>query len=282
MNYAVDRNCGVDRNDGVDKNCSVDRICGGSYPTLQTLKQDDELKHLVDNLNQTGLSDLLNFQECAKSKSTTGKFPHLSIKDFVKRELYNDVNEEVIFTGNEGSQLALKSNKRKITTREVSVHQWVGANQRIFVKLSPLFSGKEAMEYNEYVCQISDLFAKYNVKNVMEVDEMHRKEVAETGRAWNSINVHLFHLLWEATPNVSHQNQNFRKNKKFSDLDSRGNKICLQFNTPAGCRFKGNCKFRHVCSIPGCFQASHPSYLHQNQSNNQPFRGNEVAPNAKV
>ena len=240
--------------------------------TTADLAKDRELQQLVDTVCSPVLKDFLAVQD--GSGASPGEvfvnFPYLAIPDFVKG--LSEVEEEVLQTGASGSQVVLKGTRKKPLAKDVSISQWIGANQRIYNKLLPMFKQNDIREYGLYVEQISELLGKYPASNVFTVDDLHRKEVAEKGVSWAYVNVfdHI-HNLRDATKPAAKQTaqqgqggQNSRQGaNRFTNKDNMGNPICVDYNMASGCRFKeGLCRFKHVCSIPGCFK-DHPSTKHE-------------------
>ena len=264
-----------------------------SRATTASLARDADLQNLVDSVCNPVLKDFLSMQECEDNKGEArGLFPYFAIPDFLKN--INKDKEEVLQTSTSGAQVVLKTGKKKPLPEDVSISQWIGANQRIYAKLLPLFRAGDVKEYGDYVEQVSELLTKYPASSVFKVDDLHRREVAEKGVAWNSVNIfNHIHYLRDAGPRAKTEKQDkpppSRNPLRLTDRDGEGRRICLDFNGERGCRFRpGFCNFRHVCSVTGCV-GDHPSFKHGSQgaasgkqnalnANAQPFRRDE--PNA--
>ena len=253
---------------------------GTNRATTQSLAKDPQLKLLVDKYQSEGLKDLLSFQECVDSKSgEKTKFPYLAITDYIIRDtcVEEEETEEVLSSEALGTKLVLKGRRKKLLPKEITVAQWVGANQRIFAKLYPLFNDVELQEYGEFVEEISEMFSQYPVPNGMRVDDIHRKEVALKGRRWNDIRLFLqVHYL----PRNMHRSNpvavtaGHKNGPSSKDIPSR--RICIEFNEKGSCRFGNACRFRHVCSVAGCYE-KHAACKHEVPSNS--FRTRESSSN---
>ena len=198
-----------------------------------------------------------------------------------EEETEEEETEEILSSEALGTKLVLKGRRKKLLVKEVTVAQWIGANQRIFAKLYPLFTESELIEYGEYVEQISELFSQYPVANVMRVDDIHRKEVSIKGHSWNHVRVFLqIHWLSKnmsrpvanATPSGGRGATSERK-----EFPSR--RLCTEFNDKGSCRYGSACRFRHVCSIAGCSE-KHPACKHELPSSSFRNRGDQNAADA--
>ena len=238
--------------------------------TTSSLAKEPALADLVQSLDQ-GVKDLLTFQTCATDPSegeAKGKFPYLAIPDHIRYDQDKDFEtHEEVLSGDKGFKLLLRGPKRKLTPRQVSLPQWISANQTIFNKLLPSFSIKELQEYSDYVVKIGDLFHKYPTGNVMVLDDNHRRNVAQKGHKWNEIDIHLqLHGL--------HSQFNPKSSQPYkSNGNPNSNVVCRLFNTLQGCRFK-NCKFAHSCST--CASASHAAFQHNHQKDQASSGGNAL------
>ena len=174
-----------------------------------------------------------------------------------------------------GAKVVLKTSKKKLLPKEVSVAQWIGANQRIMAKLFPLFNKSELVEYMDFTEQMSDLFVQYPTPNVMRVDDMHRKDVSQKGRKWNDIRIflqiHWLSLKEDSNPKADKTDKAPKEEKYPKKLDRFQNRqerrLCIQYNKTGSCNFGTSCRFIHACGVPGCPE-KHPTCKHELQSPN--------------
>jgi hypothetical protein len=171
----------------------------------------------------------------------------------------------------------LEGRQNKLAPAEVSVPQWITANECIREVLSLAFSPQESKDYTKYVKQIGDLLQIYGSDAVFTLDNVHRKEMAvSTDKRWFEIDPHMvnFYLVKvkgsggvvdDATdkhsgtgssqsPGASQSSGKIKKKKRLAHP-------CVRFNSKEGCKYSNNCTFPHICSEPGCM-GSHPNFDH--------------------
>jgi hypothetical protein len=237
--------------------------------TTHTLARDRALADCMEVLDRstrnTGnfLSDVLgaNPQEITGTPISTGKRTPLYIPDYVLNPSASTRATE----HNLGRGLILRDSRSKVKTEEVTIEQWTGANARILIDLiGDGMEQEEVIEYLRYTAQIADLMQVSKHPSVMLLDEAHRTKMHQMGGRWDQIDPMKSYVFLtkkeEAQKPPSKRpwgtNRDFR-----APTDSNGRPVCLLYNKEEGCP-RINCRFTHVCSVPGCLQ-SHPKFRHQ-------------------
>jgi hypothetical protein len=208
--------------------------------------------------------------------------PYLKILDHVRPVLGGPRDDEEKLGVCDGGTLVFRPHKSQKKLEQVTKEQWFAAALRIMDALSR--AGKLPShlvpDYLGYLIQITDLAQQYLWHDVLLYDDLYRREQAKLCCKWGAP-IATLGRLWlqpRSTPqNVGHKPlQSSRKPPAYGNgntysrpapqkgpLDAQtGREICLAFNKGA-CRFGTECKYVHVCSVPGCGKShakpQHPS-----------------------
>jgi hypothetical protein len=247
----------------------------GERPTTQSLARDRELSRLLDDYNDGGVGELLFAQDAVNlsaRRSTSGEKPIkvLSIPDFISYRRGTLDDDDDAFVTSKGLRYKLEGRNKKLLPSEVTIPQWISANERIADLLCVNFSPREVKDYRKYVQHIGDLLQMYTSDSVFSLDHYHRKEMAyNPENRWSDIDQHMvnFYLTRAkgtggnmgnpGSANPAGAGQQEGKTKKKKKLAHP----CVRYNSKEGCRYKNNCTFPHICAEPGCM-GNHPSFEH--------------------
>jgi hypothetical protein len=259
--------------------------------TPQSLRRDRELSVLLTEYNGNNPEDILHSE--IRGGGSVGGIQRLGENNF-KRVLlipefithFEGIEEiaEDSFVSKEGNTFNLHSKSKRVTAKEVSIPQWISANNRICEILSVAFSPQDLKDYNRYTRQIGDLLQIYPAASVFLLDNAHRKDVFSYGARWHQIDNHLerFYLQKpskffdsQADAVVSSTSDNVGSNSSSGNTVSSGKSSnrkrwihpCTKYNSKEGCQFKNGCRFPHICSERGCMGA-HPVHEHKNFRSN--------------
>jgi len=245
--------------------------------TTQTLSRDRDLARLLEEYNDGGVSELLFAQDSINQsvrRSTIGEKKIHLIPDYISHRRGTIEEDDDSFVTTKGRTYKLEGRQRKLAASEVSIPQWITANERIREILSITFSKQEARDYAKYVRQIGDLLQIYSSDSIFTLDNVHRKEMAvppidDEDKRWCDIDPHLVNFYLErgvkknggsSTDNSSAQSgvggsgKVPKKKKKLAHP-------CVRFNSSEGCKYGNNCSFPHICSESNCM-GSHPNHEH--------------------
>jgi hypothetical protein len=241
--------------------------------TTGSLRRDRELSTLLSDYNSSSLDDYLSPDHHggpATSRQGENRVRRaLLIPDFVTNYEGIDDDIEDDFVSKQGRTFSLQSKAKRVTLKEITVPQWITANNRIGEILSLSFSPQDAADYNRYTRQVGDLFQIYAVECVLKLDNAHRKDMFAYGGRWHDVDNHLEHFFLQkmakretqvsTSANLSPSVTSPGEGKK--SLRKRWSHVCAKFNTKEGCSFKDHCRFPHLCGEKGCYGA-HPSHEH--------------------
>ena len=196
----------------------------------------------------------------AAGKSTSS---YLDICDFAQ----SCVEEEVVLGSHGDQQFIVKSGPKKPRLENMTLSQWSVANLAILYKLvgENKLQGPALMDYLSYTTKIYQLVQRYSLVSVMLFDREYRKLQASLNFRWGTDVQHLsnIHLQAREKP-VAQGNQSRKGPLPFKQNRSGPNKseiqVCRNFNSQKGCSFT-DCKFKHICIIPGCKQG-HSAIAH--------------------
>ena len=239
--------------------------------TTGTLRRNRELSTLLSDYNSSHLDEYLSpeHQVGASTRQGEGRVRKpLLIPDFVTNyEIDDDLEDD--FVSRQGRTFSLQSKAKRVTLKEITVAQWITANNRIGEILGLSFSPQETADYNRYTRQVGDLFQIYAIECVLKLDNAHRKDMFAYGGRWHDVDNHLERFFLQkmakresplptdssVSPTVSSPGDG-KKN-----LRKRWSHVCAKFNTKEGCSYKDHCRFPHLCGEKGCYGA-HPSHEH--------------------
>jgi hypothetical protein len=240
-----------------------------SHPVLP---DDRFVNSLLDGLASQGVTaSSQRMQQCQQPWSdpqmylhaAAGKMPdtkYYDIIDFIRR---SNRTEEVLLDSSEAAQLIFRSGASKPKLETVSICEWAIANIAIMYRLSEdgLLSGVSNMlDYQSYTVRVFELFQRFQHSSVLLFDREYRKLQAKNNFRWGTdVGHHLQSVLLvpKGISNSSIQNKgvnntyNISKPKGRGPATKDGHTICIKYNSHAGCNFR-DCKFQHVCSVPGC------------------------------
>ncbi|MEW8147758.1 MAG: hypothetical protein AB2788_18585 [Candidatus Thiodiazotropha endolucinida] len=211
-------------------------------------------------LPQASWSDPQIHISTASGKSASN---FLDICDFI----HSSVEEEVVLGGHGEQQVIVKSGPKKPRLENITLCQWSVANLAILYKLvgENKLQGPSLMDYLSYTTKIYQLVQRYSLVSVLLYDREYRKLQASLKFRWGTDVQHLSNIHLQAREKSAVQGSQQKKsqpsNKPFKNGKSKPDTVvCRNFNTQKGCTYP-DCKFRHVCIIPGCNQ-SHSAISH--------------------
>jgi hypothetical protein len=195
------------------------------------------------------------------SRAGEANSKHLDIVDYVSR--YSFRTEEEVIASGAGTKIVVKAGPSKPKLDTVSPTQWIASNARIMAEL--LSTGNLTLacvsQYLAYTCKVGDLAERYDWKSVLLFDREYRMIQAAHHIPWGTDIPHLVTTsLKEKSPPPLSADKYIRQPAK--TWQPRGNnqgsyrapgnqrEICKLFNR-GRCPY-ANCKFDHVCSVPGC------------------------------
>ena len=200
----------------------------------------------------------------ASGKSVSG---FLDICDFVQCS----VEEEVVLGGQGDQQIVVKSGPKKPKLESLTLSQWSVANLSILYKLvnENKLVGPALMDYLSYTTKVYQLVQPFSLVSVLLFDREYRKLQSTMEFRWGTDVQHLHTLFLQArsqpASQVSQQTKKGTTGQKPGRL-GKEREICRNFNSSKGCSFQ-NCKFQHICLLPGCSQ-KHPVQTHMGESKN--------------
>lgn len=188
---------------------------------------------------------------------------HLDICDFVQ----GSIEEEVVLGGEGEKQVVIKSGPKKPRLENLTLSQWSVANLAILYRLvgENKLQGPALMDYLSYTTKVYQLVQRYSLVSVLHYDREYRKLQGALRFRWGTDVQHLsnIHLQARDRPVVPGGQQ---KKMQIGTKPGRQGRnkpevaVCRNYNSQKGCSFS-DCKFRHVCIIPGCGQ-SHSAINH--------------------
>ena len=226
------------------------------------------INNLVQEQQRLSVSSLTNGSNCQPSQvswndpqihlsSAAGKSTptYHDICDFVQSNL-----EEEVVLGNQGDQqIVVKSGPKKPRIENITLCQWSVANLAILYKLvgENKLQGPALMDYLSYSTKIYQLVQKFSLVSVMLYDREYRKLQASLNFRWGTDVQHLSNIHLQARDKPAAQgNQQKKAPAPFKPVRHGQGKqeiISRNYNSQKGCSFV-ECKFKHVCIIPGCKQ----------------------------
>lgn len=196
---------------------------------------------------------------------------YLDITDFISQR--KGECEEVI-SSKEGVEIVIRGQDRvgrKVHLNSCSLTQWNIANINILYQL--LLDGALAQtnvpDYLAYSVKILELSYHHEWESVLYYDREYRMKQAAYGFRWGTDPPHLGAavLIPRSQAPKHFQKDNGARHKKSDNsrykklVTKKGEEICLGFNSRAGCRWGGACRFLHVCSERGC-EEKHAQFDH--------------------
>ncbi|VDI17050.1 Hypothetical predicted protein [Mytilus galloprovincialis] len=193
-------------------------------------------------------------------------------------------SEEKLISDASGGQLIFKSGPVKPKLESLSLCQWSSANLSIMYKL--LSSGDlpqtQLLDYLSYTARIYNLVASCDMVSVFFYDREYRQLQKQHKFRWGTDVPHLHSIYLRPkgfvkpqTGGSKYQTTGPRPGVKhdisYASHTSGGREICKRFNSRKGC-FMTNCRFEHVCAVPGCAN-KHPAHSHSNSLHGNPKNG---------
>lgn len=165
---------------------------------------------------------------------------YLDIVDFVS-PVTPEVQEEKVM-GDGDQVLVLKSGPKKPRLESITQMQWTAANTRILLELLQRGDLKhdKILEYMAYTVKIAELADAYIWSSVLLYDRAYRQLQAKHNFPWGSDSPHLVTV-------------HLRQKQAVQGKLGVKMEICKKFNRNE-CTYGDRCRYRHVCSAPGCQQ----------------------------
>ena len=210
-----------------------------------------------------------------KATAFDQRLQYLDIVDFIQHvNKTNQEEQQVLSTSDNGTnKLILHSGPAKPKLETLTITQWSMANMAIMYKL--LSTGDLApiqmLEYLSYTMSIWRFSCTCEWVSVLFFDREYRKLQKQLNFPWGTDVPRLQTEILrqkslETNPKpLIHSQVQLSKPKQFvtnyASHTSNGIAICKKFNFRKGC-FLPQCKFEHVCAVPGC-AGKHPAFKHQ-------------------
>lgn len=194
----------------------------------------------------------------------SGGCKHRDIADYVY--LVSPVAEDHVISEEGGVQVLFRTAPRKPRLQNISIEEWALANTRI---MDAMYSNNELIgpalrDYLAYTAKVCELFRLYDRVTVLQYDREYRYMQAQFQFRWatDAPHLHTVHLRPKTkTPSGPSTSSGVSRSAQ-----QRRDQVCRLFNhSRDGCTYGESCKFRHVCSEPGCNQA-HPRRDHHSPS----------------
>ena len=170
--------------------------------------------------------------------------------------------------------------QKKLKLDQVTKEQWFAATLHIqdtLTRAGQLHAGL-IPDYYGYLIFVTDLAQQYLWQDVLQYDDLYRREQAKLQCRWGTP-IATLGRLWLQPKNVyqphnlssSKSNTINRKPNKPNEVPLRGpiigpidkqtgREMCLAFNK-GYCRFGSACKYLHICLEPSCGKP-HPKSQH--------------------
>ena len=175
-----------------------------------------------------------------------------SLKDW---ELRN--KDEVVSVLPSGGQLVYKSEKSRVKLDKLNPAQWCAANCKILQEL--ILNTRDfnvVGQYLEYVKRMCELAECYEWPSILQYDQAFRAHQQTTKCRWDDHCPHIDRLYLRVLPkSVTNNESRFRGGRGKMSMQEP----CRLYNM--GKCYYQQCKFIHVCSVPGC-QKPHPQVSH--------------------
>jgi hypothetical protein len=224
----------------------------------------------------TGMYSWQDPQVFLKSVSNSKTQCH-NIVDFVSQDC---VNEERLLSSGDDIEIICRAGSRKPKLENLTISQWSQANIAILYRLfqDGDIDLPNVFDYLSYTAHIYNLISSHEVLSVFYYDREYRRLQAAHKFRWGMSVSHLapgFLRLRAPTQQGGGQKlratqrpdrHTQRPNSAYQSHSASGRPICKSFNIRAGCTFR-NCRFDHVCNIPGCGK-DHPGHSHPQESKN--------------
>jgi hypothetical protein len=252
---------------------------------LSELRKDSSLQEAVSKVADLGpaWAELLNPSKLAPTPPQAMATAH-SVFDPVyylkpkNTSKYYDITEfispkkgdfEEVISSKEGMEIVIRSQEKsakKVQLSSVSVTQWSIANVSILYQLilDGVLSQSNIIDYLAYTVKILELSFHHEWDSVLSYDREYRNKQAAYGFRWGTDPPHLgAAVLVPRAPKLTHDRRPPRQGnfKPKRPTTSKGEEICIGYNSRGGCRWGATCKFLHVCAEKGC-EAKHPQVDH--------------------
>ena len=184
--------------------------------------------------------------------------------------------DEKVLLGEAGCEVVLRSGGKKTQLDAVTPSQYMGASIKILMDLlrDGLLLHCNIFDYLAYMVKISELTASHVWASVLQFDRAYRQLQAQHGFRWAADTPHLVavHLRPRGQAQVAQASPRGGTRPSTGTPTSRRDDttVCRLYNGNR-CPFGPACRYRHVCSAPGC-HGSHPLALH-GKTNSGPTTG---------
>ena len=186
--------------------------------------------------------------------------------------LRTNVEEEVVLGGHGDQQVIVKSGSKKPRLENLTLSQWSLANLAILYCLvnDHKLQGSSLMDYLSYTTKIYQLVQRYSLVSVLLIDREYRKLQTMIKFRLGTDVQHLSNIHLQSRDKPVVQGNQSKKvlppNRPSKNGRNRSETaVCRNYNSQKGCTFT-DCKFRHVCILPGCNQ-SHSALNHITENN---------------
>lgn len=217
----------------------------------------------------TGAQGLADPLVHLRDKNAGGSKAHRDITDFIY--LVSPVAEDHVISEEGGVQVLFRTAPKKPKLQAVSIEEWALANTRIMDAMytAQELPGPALRDYMAYTAKVCELFRLYDRVTVLQYDREYRFMQAQVQFRWgtDAPHLHTVHLRPRSkTANAAAPPSGTPRTQQ----QSRSGQVCRLYNhAKEGCTYGSGCKYRHVCSEPGCNQA-HPRRENHSAATSQP------------
>ncbi len=253
-------------------------LASGSDAYVQAvtaLLQSQQTQHTSTTASTTAATSTPAMAATAATEMTSWQDPQIHLKTAGKKEIeFLDIVdfvdlagarpiEQVLTEGPNGTQFVLKTGPMKPKLESLSVQQWSLANLAIMDRLvrEGILDKQGILDYMSHTAYMYRLMLAKEESSVFLYDREYRREQALHGYRWGTHALHLNDVCLHPKPAAASRSRTAATaGKPLGPLSSAGKVICKRYNSTNGCKLT-DCKFAHICSIPGC-EKQHPATLH--------------------
>lgn len=228
---------------------------------LQGVQPNQENR--APGLQQASWSDPQIHLQMASSRA--GRVKALQIVDFCDGASEPDH----VVSSEGGIDIVVRTRRGKPTLEDLPITQWTIANLAIMNTLvnEGVLDKTGMLDYLSYTTRVLQLLGRYQAPSVYMYDREYRTHQAQYQFRWGTEIGHLATVylrpIYSNTSRPSSTRQEAQapaRSRVKGPVTTNGQEICKNFNKAAGCTLR-QCKFMHVCSVPGC-EEKHSAITH--------------------
>ena len=175
--------------------------------------------------------------------------------------LYKQTWKKRLCLGDMGTNRSLSSLGPKNPVWKMTLSQWSVANLAILYSLvnDHKLQGSSLMDCLSYTTKMYQLVQRYSLVSVLLFDREYRNLQTMMKFRWGTDVQHLSNIHLQSRDKPVVQGNQSKKvlppNRQSTNGRNRSETaVCRNYNSKKGCTFT-ECKFRHVCILPGCNQS---------------------------